>query len=423
MKSHIRYTSLLIGALLLAACANPAATLAPATAAPATAVSATRAPLMMPTDAVAATAAPTAAPAPDKGLLFARPQGLAGPLVAYDVSTGSARFSLPAGRLSADGGHFFGTAQAGADTLFSGYDLSTGQAAVQARVPGQWALGAVSSDGGWAALARVYPDAQTKQWTDGTWKSEIRILDGKSGKTAQALSLDGNFEVDGLSRSGDSLYLIQYVPADKPTHYVVRLYDRTTKSLAYGALVEKRATDEVMVGDRWTAVGSPDGEWLLTLYLRTKDGTAFIHALNLANRYAWCIDLPGKTGNLDQLKYYTLALAPDGKNVFAANAALGTVAQANLDDLSVVTAVKFDPTSPALAWSQLPQSLSAVAPGGRMMYFTNGMQAWAFDGQKGAVRPLGTAGPITGLGVSADGARVYVARAGQALVTMEAGGS
>src|SRR4029079_16671837 len=139
--------------------------------------------------------------------------------------------------------------------------------------------------------------------------------------------------IDGLSTAGDALYLIQYLPAAKPDHYAVRVYDRVAKGLQDRAIVDKRETDEVMVGDRWQAVGAPNGEWLLSLYLRPQAGTAFIHALNLANRYAWCIDRPFHASTLDQLKYSTLALAPDGHTLFAANAALGQVAQIDVDNV------------------------------------------------------------------------------------------
>jgi hypothetical protein len=419
MRPFNRLASRLIFALALsaAACAGPAA-VAPATA-----------PASIPT--AVATAAPTAIPAntaaptqpvaaQDKGLFFTRPEGGAGPLVAYDLSSGSVRYNLPAGRLSADGKHFFSAAKDGTATQLTGYDLVTGADNLQTSLDGQWALGAVSSDGRWAALSRIYGDAQKQQWTDSAYQSEMQIIDGRTGKLAQAVSLDGNFEIDGLSKRGDSLYLIQYLPAAKPDYYEVRVYDRATKTLVDGALVQKGAESEVMVGDRWDAVGSPDGEWLLTLYLRTKEGTAFIHALNLANRFTLCIDLPFKADNLEQLKYSTLALAPNGRTIFAANAALGVVAQTSMDDLSVIQSAKFQPANPTIAYNPLPQSMSVAAPGGRALYFTNGAQAWAYDDQKAAVRPFGAPGPITGLGVSPDGRRVFMARMGQPLMVLDA---
>src|ERR1700687_1442970 len=126
MKPLNRFASFLICVLLVAACASPAATIAPATAAPTTA------------PAVAPTLAPanTAVAGLDKGLFFTRPGGGGGPPGGYDLRPGSVRLSLPAGRLSADGRHYFATAQDGADTLVSGYDLSTGAANLQARVSG-----------------------------------------------------------------------------------------------------------------------------------------------------------------------------------------------------------------------------------------------------------------------------------------------
>jgi hypothetical protein len=422
MRPFHRLASLLIFALLLAACASPTA-LAPTTA-PASATTvpaAAAATALAPTVVPANTAAPTQpVAAHDQGLFFARPDGGAGPLLAYDLSTGSVRFNLPAGRLSADGKHFFSAAKDGTATQLTGYDLATGAPNLQSRLDGQWALGAVSSDGRWAALSRVYPDAQKEQWTDSTYQSEMQVIDGRTGKLAQAVSLNGNFEIDGLSTLGDSLYLIQYLPAVKSDHYEVRAYDRYAKSLVDGALVQKGAESEVMVGDRWDAVGSPDGEWLFTLYLRTKEGTAFIHALNLANRFTMCIDLPFKADNMEQLKYSTLALAPKGSTLYAANAALGVVAHVSLDDFNVLRSAQFQPVNPTIAYNPLPQSMSVVAPGGRALYFTNGAQAWAYDDQKDAVRPFGAPGPITGLGVNPDGTRVFMARPGQPLLVLDA---
>src|SRR5437773_6784607 len=61
-------------------------------------------------------AAPTAAPATAPAALFlVRPHGEAGPLLAYDLSSGALRFSLPPGWLSADNKHYL-AAKTGAGT-------------------------------------------------------------------------------------------------------------------------------------------------------------------------------------------------------------------------------------------------------------------------------------------------------------------
>jgi DNA-binding beta-propeller fold protein YncE len=76
-----------------------------------------------------------------------------------------------------------------------------------------------------------------------------------------------------------------------------------------------------------------------TLYINHVTNKAFIHILWLADTLdgstpfpaiARCIDLPvGSSSAL--LHYYTLTLSLDGKTLYAANAALGTVAKVNLD--------------------------------------------------------------------------------------------
>lgn len=51
------------------------------------------------------TVAPAANPWPPESF-FVRPSGANGPLLAYDMSNGAERFSLPAGMLSADGKNY-----------------------------------------------------------------------------------------------------------------------------------------------------------------------------------------------------------------------------------------------------------------------------------------------------------------------------
>ena len=41
-----------------------------------------------------------------------------------------------------------------------------------------------------------------------------------------------------------------------------------------------------MQGRAGQVVASPDGEWLLTLYVNTQSNTAFVHALNLCRQSA-----------------------------------------------------------------------------------------------------------------------------------------
>ena len=403
MNRIVRLTFALWLMIALGACA-PAA--APATVPP------TSAP--QPTSAPRPTAAASAAPA---GLFLVRPQGEAGPLLVYDPASGALRFSLPPGVLSADNQHYL-AAKTGADTALSAFDLATGADTPVAQLPGQWELSSVSATGRWAALTRRPSDSEKQAWTAAnSWKSDVQVVDTQTGKTAHQLALAGNFSVDTLSPTGDALFVIQYLPAVKPDHYQVRVVDLSTETLQEGALVDKREPDEVMIGQRWQAVAPKDGRWLFTLYLRTENNTAFIHALNTVERYTFCFDLPGVNGNtLDQARAYSLALAPDGQALYAANPALGLVAKVDLNDIDVSRVASFSPD---------PAARSAVAPlnyavaDGRQVYFSGGRSVWAFDASAQTVRGLSTLDTaISGLALSADAARLFVARPDQPPVTV-----
>src|SRR6266436_2131870 len=113
----------------------------------------------------------------------------------------------------------------------------------------------------------------------------------------------------------------------------------STATQAPGNIVNKTAINEKMQGEALTRQMSDDGDMTYTLYINTATNKAFIHILWLTDTVdtsipfpaiARCIDLPvGSSPAL--LRYYTLTLSQDGKTLYAANAALGTVATVNLD--------------------------------------------------------------------------------------------
>ena len=164
---------------------------------------------------------------------------------------------------------------------------------------GSWQLTGVSATGVWVAVQR----AQT----------EVLVLDTKRGTVAHRLRLRGNFRVEAISAVGDFLFLEQdFVDGS----YAVRGYDLAAGQLLPGSLGRKGETVR-MQGDAGQVVASPDGRWLLTVYVETTANTAFVHALNLIERTAICIPLPPceRCGAED----WTLALAKDGRTLRASN--------------------------------------------------------------------------------------------------------
>ena len=381
---------LLLG--VLAACAAPRQTAIPTTIAPAPTTQPPNSPIL-----------------PSSTELFlARPDSARGPLVAYDVANGQQLFHLPAGLMSADEKAYLAADVAGDKTTLQMFDVHTGQPVKAFPFDSQWELSAVSPNGRWAALTRVWSAAEKQQQASaGTVKAEVLVVDTQSGEAAHRVSLDGNFEVDGLSNRGDSLFLIEYLPALNPDHYQIRLYDLAVRKLQDVVLVDKRAPDEVMAGEAREAVGSRDGRWLLTLYLRTKGHSAFIHALNLNDKFTLCIDLPSGDGDMEKLKSYSLALAPDGHTLYVANSELGLVARVNLNDLSVTNAARFEAAGAPLLSNPQTTGRSVVSPDGKYLYFTDGAQAWAHQTGSAVATVFDLSTPITSLGVSRDGHRLY----------------
>jgi len=369
------------------------------------------------------TSIPTTAPEPaatwPSEIFVVRPDGQAGPLVTYDMADGSQRFSLPAGLLSADGQHYFAAETDGRKTSLHAFDPKTGEEQTSLDLNGAWALSGVSGAGRWAALTRLFDESEKQSWAaTNEWKTEIRLLDTQTGELRDRIGLDGNFEVDALSTYGDSLFLIEYLPAVNPDHYQVRLFNLTTQTLQEGALVDKRAPDEVMAGERQDVVASRDGYWVYSLYRRAQHNSAFIHALNTMDKFTLCIDLPWTSDSTpEQLEAYTLALAPSGRVIYAANPALGLVARVSLDDLSVSTVARFEP---GLAVSESPNR-SLISSDGQQFYFTNGQSLWGYNTNNRQISgPYQADAPVTGLGLSSDGQRLYLAHSDDSVSVLNA---
>ena len=194
----------------------------------------------------------------------------------------------------------------------------------------------------------------------------------------------------------------------------MRGYDLTAGQLLPGSLGTKGETVQ-MQGLARHVVASPDGRWLLTLYVNTETNTAFVHALNLIERIAICIDMPPCTKCAPEaLRRWALALAPDGRTLFAANPALGRVAEVHLPTARVIYSARF--RGPRAVVRRARRS----RPTGRASSSRAARRLWSYDTHRGFARSLRSgAGAIADLGVSRDGSRLFVARAGAAPLSLE----
>jgi WD40 repeat protein len=324
----------------------------------------------------------TSSAIPGSSVLFVWPHGVPGPLRAFDLERGSRRFSLPSGALSADGRTFVAAAVAakGARTTVVRYDAKTGKVVRGWSRRGNWQVGGVTAGGSTFVLTRHTRSATT-----------FRV-------GAEQHVLRGWVDVEAFSPDGRRLYLVQW----NRNRYVLQQLDVASGRLAPTRLADP---DEKMSGLPATAVVTRDGHWLLTLYWGGENAENFVHALDLRNGVAHCIDLP-LSGDFFELGTSSLTLSPDEKTLYLASPYLGRVTTVDLDDLEVTRVVRLRGL-PSTSMNLSVGPSAAVTPNGRMLAFSGGRSIWLYDtAYRIAKRVARLDSAVTGLGFSPDGRRL-----------------
>ena len=350
----------------------------------------------------------SASPASAK-YVYVQPTGARGAIHAYDTRTRRRSFTIPAGLSSADGRWHFTAAIGRGRTTLGRFDVRSGRPVQAWDLRGRWELAGVSPTGRWLALTRRVGR-----------ETAIALVDGDQRRLVRVERLRGDFEVETISADGKRLFLIQHFGAAKPQRYSVRLYDVSKQRLRAAALRDPTVRG-LMTGYAWSGIGSPDGRWLLTLYLDTRRKHAFIHSLDLLRSRPVCIDLPSGHAVFDRLKRYSLTLSPDGRTVFAANAALGIVAEVDLAKQRVVRTARFRPIVSSSVRRSGATTSGAISRNGRTLFFSGGRDLWAYDAAFGVVRgPYRTRGEIVGFGYGRDDRRLFAVRRDGSMLSYDA---
>jgi WD40 repeat protein len=261
---------------------------------------------------------------------------------------------LPLGALSLDGRHLY---TVGSSTL-QDIDPHSGAVVRTLKLPVSVSLppatlggipGGLSQNGQWLVLKVGGAEGS----------SHMLLVDTAQFKVVTRIDLDGYFEFDAIDNTGQRLYVIEYTNITQG-YYRVRVYDVVVGQLGPYTVIDKggNGTPEPMTGVRLSGVFSPDGQWLYSVYARQGTG-AFVHALNLSAPYAYCLDLPDSGSPTDAF-HWSVALTADGKHLYAANGAMGSVVQIdNLDGYnpSIVRTKKIGSTGATA--SALVQSVEA----------------------------------------------------------------
>ena len=173
--------------------------------------------------------------------------------------------------------------------------------------------------------------------------TRFAVLTGSFRDEPRIIELAGEFEFDAISPDGSLLYVVEHLAGPPAGHYQVRIVETATGVLRPDVIVDKRDTGEAMAG--WPVAQSRRADGMVfTLYRGTEH--PFIHALQSAEGWAVCLDLPA-TGvdDADAALDWGLAPAPNGRDILAINATLGLAVSIDPIEFVVRTPVTFEPSA------------------------------------------------------------------------------
>jgi len=302
-------------------------------------------------------------------------------------------------------------------------EAKTGRTITRLTLPGQFAFADESAP------------APTGLSPNGRWlvlvgqsgaMSSFAVIDTALLKLAATAEVPGAFTYDAISDDGSSLYLTERIGAETARNlgvnaaysYRVRVYDVPSAKLSETLVVDVKLAsqttennaatrlDGIMSGIYQSSVPSRDGQWNFSFYYNPARGP-FIHVLHLNSRNAFCIlDLPIVPGGYEKRMAWSLALAPSGTTLYAANGALGMVSAIDATTLKV----RRTATIAGLLSATTPDAptRSVVSPDGRKLYFPAGHGVALVDTLDFTLRGhFLTDRVVSSLSLSADGRRLY----------------
>ena len=249
-------------------------------------------------------------------------------------------YDLPAGVPGERWGSIVATTPAGDTTIVKAITVQPELSAQDRSVPGSWRLPTigqdtlpvgVSADGSTVVLVEDGPRADATM-------SRFAVLAG--GGDARVIELRGSFEFDALSADGSILYVVEHLPGPPEAHYQVRAVDLPSGRLRDAVIVDKRNLEESMGG--WPITQARHGNGVVfTLYRGAEH--PFIHALNTAEAWAVCLDLPAiGADDADAAGDWGLATGGRDGAVFAVNATLGLATAIDPGELSIRRTASFE---------------------------------------------------------------------------------
>jgi hypothetical protein len=297
-------------------------------------------------------ASPAAARPPDAWLVVGR-RGEAGVEV-VQARTGEQDYELPLGApTDPKWGELVVATSDGDSTTVQSLVVQPGFGGGTRVVDGRWRLPTIGDDPVPVGVSLDGSTVVLVEDTEASVRSTSRflVLDRSSmflnsphPAVMQIVELAGSFEFDALSPSGRVLYVVEHLSTGPAGHYQVRAVDLPAGTLRPDVIVDKRKIGEEMAGWPISQLRAPDGV-VYTLYRGLEH--PFVHALQSADGFAVCIDLPiGDRGlDPDPVTDWGLAAAPDWSSVYAVNATVGEIVEINPGELTVRRSTEIEPVA------------------------------------------------------------------------------
>ncbi len=340
----------------------------------------------------------------------------AGPLV-VQVPSGSVVFDRPGTVASLGGSWLLSATPSAGSTELSIVDGADAEAASTVRLDGTLDVRVVAESGGAVALMDPLPDGWDPEVPLPRSRTPIVVADPTGATESRTYDLRGNFEPEAFSTDDRQLFMIQHLPAEAPTVYRVTVLNLRTGRVVpvFGPF---KGPAERMPGIRLQQVLSPNADQLYTLYSSARPGYAphhapvpngatvsFVHVLSLQDGWAHCVGLPEELWDRPASEQ-AMATSPNGRLLYIADPTLGLVTVMDTASLEIRT----HPID--LSVSGVRRTSAVVSDDGSALFV-------ATAGEHGGVTRIDTdtfqvvrtwaTDDVSGLGLSADGERLYVA--------------
>jgi len=341
-----------------------------------------------------------------------------GPL-AIRVPAGSVLFDGAGAVAGPEGSLVFSASSHGRSTVLKTIEGTTGEIVSTTRIPGDLDVRVVSGSGRGVALMAPLPEGWDPSTPIPRSRTTIVVADPTGARGPRTYELDGNFEPEAFATDDRRLFMIQHLPAETPTVYRVTVLDlvRGRVKPVFGPF---KSPPERMPGTRLQQVFAPDGDQLYTLYTSSHPGYAphgapvpsdasvsFVHVLSLANGWAHCVGLPRELWN-QPASAQAMAASSDGTRLYIVDSVRGMVSVMDTETLEILRSETIDFGHSVVA----DTSAKLSADDGTLFVGTGGERSilYAIDTTTfHMTHRWPVSGDLSGLGLSVDGLRLYVA--------------